>query len=651
MARVALLNLFIFNFKDMVKRIKTGLVFLALFMILFVYLNKVFASSHRYVNTIEDFNELSEKTNIDVIFYGSSHAYTAFNPLIINSECKTISYNLGSDGLKISMTDLVLEESIKRTRPKLIILEVYRGILNVSEYSKTSKGLQLRALDLVSNISLKKLSEMRNVYNKDEILGAMFPLIRNHSEWRDKSFTELSKRVGFEDEDFYSSGYVGYGRIIDMRHKRANFLDFRNKNRKINSKEHLLNEEVKESINEFIEIAKEHSIPVLIVTSPDLREPYMNNFLFIEFDGFFSNINVPYLNLNDFYDEMDLTINDFRDPGHLNVSGGVKVTRFLSNYINKNYFLENRSSERVWRNLDSVYKSSKDLLKSRINYKYTNSEEFELLENLVINNFDLFKVNDKIEISLGFKESIGFKTLEGLTIGFKIFPRNINELSDRSRTKKWLYDYNGFSLKGASFKEFIQLNSKVTDVDKIEVFLYNTEKYTGVVGKKLTLNDIMSQKGRSSERVGKNLDSVNKSSRDLLKNRINYEYTNSEEFELLENLVINNLDLFKGNDKVEITLDFKESIGFKTLEGLTIGFKVFPRNINELSDRSRSKKWLYDYGEFSLKGASFKEYIQLNSRITDVEKIEVFLYNTEKYTGVVGKKLTLNDVVFQIIEE
>jgi hypothetical protein len=95
----------------MKQRIFSILAFLILFVGIFIYLNKLFTSSNHYNNTFEDFTELASKTNVDLIFYGSSHSYTAYNPLIFNKECNIISYNLGSPSLRLPFNDLILDAS------------------------------------------------------------------------------------------------------------------------------------------------------------------------------------------------------------------------------------------------------------------------------------------------------------------------------------------------------------------------------------------------------------------------------------------------------------------------------------------------------------------------------------------------------------
>src|SRR5690606_12566507 len=134
-----------------------------LFIIGFIYLNKVFITQNHFNNTTSEFERLSKETNIDLIFYGSSHVYTAYNPLIFNDINKTISYNLGSDALKMEFTDLVFIESIKETKPKLVVLELYPASFSELKGNEMDKGFQLRALDFSSNLSIKKFKKVFDV--------------------------------------------------------------------------------------------------------------------------------------------------------------------------------------------------------------------------------------------------------------------------------------------------------------------------------------------------------------------------------------------------------------------------------------------------------------------------------------------------------
>jgi hypothetical protein len=221
-------NLFIFNFDSIMK--KRAVFGFSLFLLLgYLYLNKAFSSNHYYINTTEDFVELADKTNIDVIFMGSSHAYTAYNPIIINDQCNTISFNLGSDSLLMSLTDLLLTEALKYTSPKLIVIEAYTGSLFV-KYTDEVKGHQLRALDFVSNLSPMKFTKTRKLFSNDEFIGVYSPLVRNHANWSDVGFINLSKRRVLDDNNvFFNSGYLGALAVLTEEVK-TNYQNFRNKN-------------------------------------------------------------------------------------------------------------------------------------------------------------------------------------------------------------------------------------------------------------------------------------------------------------------------------------------------------------------------------------------------------------------------------------
>ena len=472
----------------MKKKILSIIIFSIFLIIGFIYLNKVFASSHRYANTIEDFNELAKNENIDIIFYGSSHSFTCYNPLVINNITKTTSYNLGSDALLMSLTDLVLEESLKKTKPKLIILEVYKGTITTPSDTKEAKGYQLRALDLVSNFSFKKYSEVERIYNKNEYLGVLFPLIRNHTEWNNKNFSSFSKRVNFDSKDFYYGGYVGYGTIIGEEDNRSKFENFRDQEIHKNKNDTLLNYKIKNDITAFLKIANEQNIPVLAITSPDLRASFENYYLYDEFRIFFEKHNVPYLNLNDYYDELNLSVNDFRDPGHLNRSGGTKASKFLAKYLNEHYKFDDRSLESIWQSINKIYLSFKNTYEERI---YQKQLQVNLIESIKVKDIKITKSGQIYSIKLSIDGTKNFKDDYGkYSLSVKIFPNDNNELSDYSKSKNWDFDKVDIKLKDEDSILTFQLKSKVKEIKQMELFLFNTEEYKGVIGEKLVLENI-----------------------------------------------------------------------------------------------------------------------------------------------------------------
>lgn len=326
--------------------------------IVFMLLNKLFVSKHYYINTTEEFKSFTKQKELDIVFYGSSHTFQTFNPLIIDQECKTNSFNLGSDGLKMRFTDLVLRESLKHTKPKLIVLEVYRGSLTEAK-TKKAKGYQLRALDFASNLSWAKLKKVSNNYRLNEIPSVLSPLVRNHSNWYNIDYFNFDRKISVNSKNtYFYRGFVGSTKVIKGK-QRERFKKFKSKKIVRNPKKKMISNISKEDIIGFIDIAKKNGIEVLLVSSPDLRARYNNYVFFDELDQICKDQDVHFLNLNDFYKEIKLNLNDFRDPGHLNVVGTSKTTRFLAKYINKNYSFKDRSNEEGWKEKSNEVKKMK----------------------------------------------------------------------------------------------------------------------------------------------------------------------------------------------------------------------------------------------------------------------------------------------------
>jgi hypothetical protein len=477
----------------MKKRVYSIIIFIFLLALGFIYLNKVFATRNIYVNVQEDFKKLAKQTNIDILFYGSSHSYTAYNPLIINKICKTTSYNLGSADLNISLTEMVLKETLKQTQPKLIVLEIYKGSL-LKPISKKVKGYQLRALDIISNFSDEKYNNVKKIYNKDEYLGVYFPLIRNHSKWNEYNLINLSRRQKLSvNSHFFYGGYRGHYQMIE---KDKNIYEgFKEIMVKRDSSISIINDQSKNDIIKFITTAKNKNIEVLIISSPDLRARFDNYRIFDELKDICESSGASFLNLNDHYNEMELSLLDFMDPSHLNIYGGTKATTFLAEYINENYRFNNKSSEASWQESIEVYNESKDLFVRENEGLYYQPINKKLLENTIIKSVSILKKNRKNEITITFDLSEQFKDdFKNNNLSFKIIPVNKSEVSEDSKIKGWGFDKVDIKLKEQGSIIKLQLNSKITDIEKAEIFLYNTEKYTGVIGEKITLNDISFKK-------------------------------------------------------------------------------------------------------------------------------------------------------------
>lgn len=479
----------------MKKRIISIVVLLVFLLVGFVYFNKVFSTTHYYVNTSEDFKTLAKKTNIDLIFYGSSHVYTEYNPLIFNKVDNVISYNLGSDALRTTVTDLVLQESLKYTKPKLVILEVYRHSI-VFPVTESGKGFQLRALDFISNYSLLKLKKVRSIYNSKEYLGVYFPLFRNHNNWNDYNYVNLSRRSVFNmDENFYYNGFLGSTAIIDSEEKEK-YKDFRNKKIYIDSSAAVINERAKDDIRNFVSIAKKAGSKVLIITSPDPRMKYWNYYFFGQMNKFCKSLNVPYLNLNEYYDEMDLKITDFKDNSHLNTNGSIKASTFLAKYLKRNYSFADRSSEEIYKQQTNLYDAFIENNKPYMSIRYDKVVAKALLNNLSVKDVNVLKEQkDKLFFDINLEGNLEKPlSIENYVLAVHVFPKksDLDLMNDKSKARKRNYEVHEYLLTKDSKNIQVEFDSKIKNIDKLELFLYDKSGFVGVVGNKIIIDGLKS---------------------------------------------------------------------------------------------------------------------------------------------------------------
>ncbi|PHS62299.1 MAG: hypothetical protein COB12_10920 [Flavobacterium sp.] len=469
------------------KIIKSGITFLAIFSIVFIFLNKAFSSIYYYTNTIEDFKSLSNKTNIDLIFYGSSHSYTAYNPVIFNKKCKTVSYNLGSDGLRMIFTDLIFEESLKYTHPKLVVLEVYSSSLTMPE-TKEAKGYQLRGLDFISNFSINKAIKVNQVYEPKEYLGVYSTLIRNHEKWNDLN---LSQRYNFDkNRVYYNSGFVGSYRIIKENDK-LKFKDFKTKKNNQKTIKNSLTEQSKRELQRFINIAKQNGIKVLIVSSPDLRSFYLKENIFKGLEFFSAKNNIDYINLNNYYKEIGLTIEDFRDPGHLNSYGANKTSEYLAKYISEHFILKNRSNDVVWQKIEKEYDNYKEsitIYKPKVVYEKTLNKR--LTEGVILKDFKIIKKNRLLKIIFNLKTDKSL--LNSMRLGVNLYPTNkeLKHLSSKRKESGYNFESKN-TIINDSEKAQIEIITSINEIEKIKVFLYDKEKYNGVIGETIWINEFI----------------------------------------------------------------------------------------------------------------------------------------------------------------
>lgn len=268
-----------------------------------------------------------EDEKIDVVFFGNSHAHCTIDHGYLWDNYGIAGYTLSAGSQQIDSTRYFVEEALKKQNPKVIVVEangmigdklsdsrehVYRNTLGM----KWSDGFGKYIGYLASSMEMEH-EEWQEVFFK-------IPVI--HSR-----YAELTES-DFRDNIPFMRGYRGsFERVSFEKPEAAGICE-----------EIAINPQKLVMIQEMINVAKNHGIPIVFFVSPyTLAEEDQMQFNALE--AFAQQQGIPFLNYNKMYDELLIDFEtDFRDYEHLNNYGAVKVTGHIAQYLKENYGLPDR---------------------------------------------------------------------------------------------------------------------------------------------------------------------------------------------------------------------------------------------------------------------------------------------------------------------
>jgi len=294
------------------------------------------------------FNGFQEhKNNLDILIVGSSHAKVTFAPQILDSIFRTNTYNLATGGQSLISTNLILEDVLKKNKPKLVVIDLFPTLMK-RPTSPVSKGAQLRVLDYAIP-SIRRLKAINKIYNLKETPSVLHETIRNHDKWYEANWTLSKFDAG--KKLIYEKGYVNYNKSMSKKdtEKLKNYIE---------EYKTFLNPETPSNIDieafivnnpdleETINILEKHDAKGLFVSAPYFPSFYRGslNKTHKILERYLKNKNQHFIDFNALFLNLNLSLDDFWNDGHVNASGSRIVSMYLAKKIaDKDYFdIENR---------------------------------------------------------------------------------------------------------------------------------------------------------------------------------------------------------------------------------------------------------------------------------------------------------------------
>ncbi len=270
---------------------------------------------------IDAFHSMPQDS-IEVIVYGSSHAWAGLDTMELYKQYGIGAYNYGCNWQHINTSALFFEDSLRTQSPKVILIETYLVDEVLNDVDINGEIYYTRG---ISRFEAKE-RYLKQCFgdNIDRYLSYYVPFVAFHMNWIDlqkENFRGISCEgtEGFRE----TMGYLKVETVVPI--EIGNYRNFEQRE---------LCMEAQKVLNHIMQICREQDIDVVFYTTPYQEEYHYNDALkkYTEENG------AQYINLFEKLEETKINADtDFYDGGHLNVTGARKVADYLGKYITENY--------------------------------------------------------------------------------------------------------------------------------------------------------------------------------------------------------------------------------------------------------------------------------------------------------------------------
>lgn len=317
--------------KKTIKCILKGVCFSLGFILLFHFFQDLmqakWTDGTARTTTWQEYREL-EKDTVDAIYLGTSHTYSAMDPMYIYEHSGITSFVLAGPGMRFDLTYLVLKDALRTQSPKAVFLDMS----SVQFGEQQSETRCHKILDQLPNTKEKIAYALDTDSEELKTLDVLFPLFRYHKRWEQIGMEDFQYTAGHLETPVWRGHYINY-RVTKTKY---HFYETGTED----SKCHIEGRNLK-YLQKIDELCKEQGIQLVMykIPSPSWYKEQSDGSA-----GLAQEFGVPFIDLFYCKDEIGMDLEtDFRDKkNHLNQSGAEKVSDYIMRYMQENFDLEDR---------------------------------------------------------------------------------------------------------------------------------------------------------------------------------------------------------------------------------------------------------------------------------------------------------------------
>lgn len=301
--------------KAKTKRLLGGLFFLILLVAFVLRAGYVLMPERTEYGAVWNMYLKEPENSIDILYFGSSMAYCDVVPAVIYERTGLTGFVMAGPEQTLSVTYYYVREALKTQSPSVIFLEI--GGMMFGRYTSFTKA----NVGYMPYFSLNRVEATLFAAEDKEKTGLFFPLFNYHDRFT--GFSELFCSRPDEKLD----PFAGATLMTSSTPQSAP------EPRKYNTTDEMF-EENTGWLNKIIRLCDERNIKLVLFEIPSCG--YIPDEWFARISAA-AGESVQIVNFNEQFETMGLdTETDFYDFLHTNVSGAVKFSRALSDYIEKN---------------------------------------------------------------------------------------------------------------------------------------------------------------------------------------------------------------------------------------------------------------------------------------------------------------------------
>ena len=276
-----------------------------------------------------------EKSPVDVIFVGSSTVHSGISPMTLYSEYGMTAYTRSNSSQVVPISYAVIEDSIKRNKPELVVMDV-GFIYQADDY--VDEGSSRKSMDDFKWSKYKSDCIKAIMDPTENYIDYVFPILRFHSRWNDLSAEDF-KYLLYKPTVTYNGQLLQFSEDGVSKEFNPYKLDAGI----------IATERTMSYMQKIVDTCKANDVQLLFIKLP-LIEGNWNADIEKQVADFAKANGVNYINYIEQFDAIGLRPEMFGDGQHMNSVGAEVFTKHLGNYIINNYSVSDR------RNDDSVKK-------------------------------------------------------------------------------------------------------------------------------------------------------------------------------------------------------------------------------------------------------------------------------------------------------